>query len=255
MSPEAFAYIAGGAGVETTMAANRRAFMRRGIVPRVLARRRRARPVGRALRPAAREPVPARADRRARARAPRRRPRRRARGRRRAASRWSSRARRPSRWSAAPRRWATRRAGSSCTGAPRTRSPRASSRRAEACGAEAIVLTVDTTMLGWRPRDLDLGSLPFVCGRGLAQYTSDPVFNALLDADPRPGAERRGDVEAPSRRSSSCRGATRVDPRRTCARAGRAGRRPRVPRRVRAARALLGAARGASQPHPAAGPR
>jgi lactate 2-monooxygenase len=48
--------------------------------------------------------------------------------------------------------------------------------RAEACGCSAIVLTLDTTMLGWRPRDLDLGSLPFMKGQGIAQYTSDPVF-------------------------------------------------------------------------------
>jgi len=53
-------------------------------------------------------------------------------------------------------------------------------RRAEACGCSAIVLTLDTTMLGWRPRDLDLGSLPFMRGQGIAQYTSDPVFRALL---------------------------------------------------------------------------
>lgn len=51
-------------------------------------------------------------------------------------------------------------------------------RRAEACGCSAIVLTLDTTMLGWRPRDLDLGSLPFMQGQGIAQYTSDPVFRA-----------------------------------------------------------------------------
>lgn len=49
-------------------------------------------------------------------------------------------------------------------------------RRAEACGCEAIVLTLDTTMLGWRPRDLELGYLPFLRGKGIAQYTSDPVF-------------------------------------------------------------------------------
>ena len=49
-------------------------------------------------------------------------------------------------------------------------------RRAEDCGCEAIVLTLDTTLLGWRPRDLDLAYLPFLRGRGLAQYTSDPVF-------------------------------------------------------------------------------
>ena len=53
-------------------------------------------------------------------------------------------------------------------------------RRAEACGCSAIVLTLDTTMLGWRPRDLDLGSLPFMKGQGIAQYTSDPVFRAQL---------------------------------------------------------------------------
>lgn len=54
-------------------------------------------------------------------------------------------------------------------------------RRAEACGCRAIVLTVDTTLLGWRSRDLALGYLPFLRGMGIAQYTSDPVFNALLD--------------------------------------------------------------------------
>jgi L-lactate dehydrogenase (FMN-dependent) and related alpha-hydroxy acid dehydrogenases len=48
--------------------------------------------------------------------------------------------------------------------------------RAEACGCEAIVVTLDTTMLGWRTRDLDLGYLPFLRGKGIAQYTSDPVF-------------------------------------------------------------------------------
>jgi lactate 2-monooxygenase len=41
-------------------------------------------------------------------------------------------------------------------------------------------LTLDTKSLGWRPRDLDLGSLPFLRGMGLAQYTSDPVFRAAL---------------------------------------------------------------------------
>lgn len=55
-------------------------------------------------------------------------------------------------------------------------------KRAETCGCEAIVLTLDTTMLGWRPRDLDLGSLPFTKGQGIAQYTSDPVFRAELES-------------------------------------------------------------------------
>ena len=52
--------------------------------------------------------------------------------------------------------------------------------RAEACGCEVIVVTLDTPMLGWRPRDLGLGHLPFLRGQGLAQYTSDPVFRAQL---------------------------------------------------------------------------
>lgn len=52
--------------------------------------------------------------------------------------------------------------------------------RAEAAGAEALVVTLDTTMLGWRTEDLDLGSLPFARGEGIAQYTSDPRFMALV---------------------------------------------------------------------------
>lgn len=62
--------------------------------------------------------------------------------------------------------------------------------RAEACGCEALVVTLDTTMLGWRPRDLDLGSLPFLQGKGIAQYTSDPVFARLV-------TERGADPNAP----------------------------------------------------------
>jgi lactate 2-monooxygenase len=52
--------------------------------------------------------------------------------------------------------------------------------RAEAAGAEALVITLDTHLLGWRPRDLDLGYLPFAHGLGIAQYTSDPVFRQLV---------------------------------------------------------------------------
>lgn len=54
-------------------------------------------------------------------------------------------------------------------------------RRAEACGCAGIVLTLDTTMLGWRPRDLDLANLPFMRGMGIAQYVSDPVFRRELE--------------------------------------------------------------------------
>ena len=60
-------------------------------------------------------------------------------------------------------------------------------RRAERSGCEAIVVTLDTTMLGWRTRDLDLAYLPFLRGKGIAQYTSDPVFKRSL-AEPAPPA-------------------------------------------------------------------
>ncbi|MCF6746709.1 lactate 2-monooxygenase [Blastococcus sp. KM273128] len=53
--------------------------------------------------------------------------------------------------------------------------------RAEQAGCDALVVTLDTTMLGWRPRDLDLGHLPFALGKGIAQYTSDPVFRRLVE--------------------------------------------------------------------------
>ena len=53
-------------------------------------------------------------------------------------------------------------------------------RRAEAIGAGALVVTLDTTVLGWRPQDLNLGSLPFSQGLGIAQYTSDPRFREIV---------------------------------------------------------------------------
>ena len=52
--------------------------------------------------------------------------------------------------------------------------------RAENIRADAVVVTLDTTMLGWRPEDLNLGSLPFAQGQGIAQYTSDPVFRRIV---------------------------------------------------------------------------
>ncbi|TML58792.1 MAG: lactate 2-monooxygenase [Actinobacteria bacterium] len=70
--------------------------------------------------------------------------------------------------------------------------------RAERAGCEAIVVTLDTTMLGWRLRDLDLGYLPFLAGKGIAQYVTDPVFQRLVDDAPPPerGAVTPGAVRA-----------------------------------------------------------
>jgi lactate 2-monooxygenase len=62
--------------------------------------------------------------------------------------------------------------------------------RAERSGCEAIVVTLDTTLLGWRTRDLDLAYMPFLRGKGIAQYTSDRVFRRLLKEPAAPGQEQ-----------------------------------------------------------------
>jgi len=179
MSREAFAYIAGGAGLESTIAANRAAFERRRIVPRMLrdvsARDTSVSLFGRTLpspfllapigvlelahrdadlavaRAAASEGVP---------------------------MIFSNQASRPMEECAA-----------AMGDAPRwfqlywsTSNELVASlvSRAESCGCSAIALTLDTTMLGWRIRDLDLAYLPFLRGKGIAQYTSDPVFVEAL---------------------------------------------------------------------------
>ena len=56
--------------------------------------------------------------------------------------------------------------------------------RAEASGYGAIVVTVDTPMLGWRERDLKRAYLPFLAGDGCAQFFSDPVFRSRLESPP-----------------------------------------------------------------------
>jgi lactate 2-monooxygenase len=56
--------------------------------------------------------------------------------------------------------------------------------RAEAAGYGAIVVTLDTLTLGWRPRDLRKAYLPFVTGEGCAQFFSDPVFRSRLERPP-----------------------------------------------------------------------
>lgn len=56
--------------------------------------------------------------------------------------------------------------------------------RAEAAGFKGIVVTLDTQILGWRPRDLALGSFPQLKGLCLANYFSDPLFRAKLEKSP-----------------------------------------------------------------------
>lgn len=56
-------------------------------------------------------------------------------------------------------------------------------RRAAAAGFDALTITLDTGSLGWRPRDLANGYIPFLRGRGLANYLSDPRFLELCGVD------------------------------------------------------------------------
>jgi lactate 2-monooxygenase len=59
--------------------------------------------------------------------------------------------------------------------------------RAEAAGFRGIVVTLDTWVTGWRPRDLAASNFPQLRGHCLANYTSDPVFQSLLGSGSGPG--------------------------------------------------------------------
>ena len=68
--------------------------------------------------------------------------------------------------------------------------------RAEAAGYKGIVVTLDTWVTGWRPRDLSTSNFPQLRGHCLTNYTSDPVFRA------EPGATR----PRRTRKARSCAG-------------------------------------------------
>ncbi|RXK49375.1 alpha-hydroxy-acid oxidizing protein [Halorientalis pallida] len=56
--------------------------------------------------------------------------------------------------------------------------------RAEAAGYDAIVVTVDAPILGWRERLIERGYYPFLEGEGVGNYFSDPEFRAQLEQPP-----------------------------------------------------------------------
>lgn len=184
MSPQAYAYIAGGAGLESTMAANRQAFERWRIVPRMLndvsSRDTTVNLFGRTLpSPFVLSPIGVLEMAHKNADA--------------AVARAAAGEDIPmifSNQASQPMEQTARAMGDG----PRwfqlywSKSDdlvKSLVLRAEQCGCEAIVVTLDTTMLGWRTRDLDLAYLPFLRGKGIAQYTSDPVFLDSLDRETR----------------------------------------------------------------------
>ena len=77
-------------------------------------------------------------------------------------------------------------------------------RRAEAAGYGAIVVTVDTLTLGWRPRDLRNGYLPFLKGEGFAQFFQRPGLPSTARVATRGGPRHRAPADA-SRRSRTSR--------------------------------------------------
>ncbi|ELY40398.1 FMN-dependent alpha-hydroxy acid dehydrogenase [Natronorubrum tibetense GA33] len=67
--------------------------------------------------------------------------------------------------------------------------------RAEGAGYEAVVVTLDTPKMGWRERDIELGYLPFLQGQGLKNYFEDPAFCERLEGDD-PWADPEASIES-----------------------------------------------------------
>ncbi|KIP02707.1 hypothetical protein PHLGIDRAFT_32097 [Phlebiopsis gigantea 11061_1 CR5-6] len=57
-------------------------------------------------------------------------------------------------------------------------------KRAKASGFTALIVTLDTMLLGWRPHDLDTSYLPFTHGIGAQVGLSDPTFMAQYSEQP-----------------------------------------------------------------------
>ena len=57
-------------------------------------------------------------------------------------------------------------------------------RRAEQAGCQAIVVTLDTFLLAWRPADIQNAYLPFLLGQGIGNYLNDPAFRSALTRPP-----------------------------------------------------------------------
>jgi lactate 2-monooxygenase len=183
MTPEAYGYVAGGAGAEQTMRANLDAFARRQIVPRMLrdvsARDLSTTVLGTAMpAPLLLAPVGVQSIVHPEAEL--------------AAARAAAARRVPFILSTAASHSIEQVAEAMGEASrwyqlywPRERALAASFvERAERAGFGAIVLTLDTWFLGWRPRDLANAYLPFLKGEGVANYFSDPVFRAALEKPP-----------------------------------------------------------------------
>ncbi len=183
LTPEAFDYLAGGAGAEDTMHANREAFRRWRIVPRLLrdvaARDLRVELFGRTLRaPVLLAPIGVQSILHPDAEV--------------AVAQAAASLDVPVILSTVSSKTLEEVAAANGDATrwfqlywPRNNDLAASLlRRAEAAGYTALVVTLDTYLLAWRDRDIQHAYLPFLYGEGLANYFSDPVFRAALDEPP-----------------------------------------------------------------------
>ncbi len=183
MTPEAYDYVAGGAGSEDTMRANREAFRRWRIVPRLLRdvadRHLRVEVLGQSLNaPVLLAPIGVLSIVHEGAEV--------------AVARAAAAVGVPMILSTASSRSIEQVAEANGEGNrwfqlywPKSNDFAASLvRRAEAAGYSALVVTIDTYLLAWRDRDIDNAYLPFLYGEGVANYFSDPVFRAALDEPP-----------------------------------------------------------------------
>ncbi len=100
------------------------------------------------------------------------------------ACRWSPRRFPTIRWKRSPRISGAGPGSFSSTRRTTSRSPKASCIAPRRRDSRAIVVTLDTWVLGWRPRDLNDGNFPQLRGHALANYFSDPRFRALLAKPP-----------------------------------------------------------------------
>ncbi|KAJ4297688.1 hypothetical protein N0V90_005582 [Kalmusia sp. IMI 367209] len=86
--------------------------------------------------------------------------------------------------------------------------------RAKSNGFKVLVVTLDTFMIGWRPRDLDESYLPFVYGQGCQVGFSDPAFQRMYERieaeDTRTATEKIGEIWSILKRPGSLTGAAKI---------------------------------------------
>ncbi|KAF2116513.1 FMN-dependent dehydrogenase [Lophiotrema nucula] len=86
--------------------------------------------------------------------------------------------------------------------------------RAKVNGFKVLVVTLDTFVIGWRPKDLDESYLPFIYGQGCQVGFSDPVFQKMFEKvqaeDTRSTKEKLGEIWQILKRPGTFSGTAKV---------------------------------------------